>query len=257
MEVLLPGRTAPLPHFPRVQQALAGLAALIAAQAAGASGLSVSPVGLDFSPQEPAKALWLSNVGDAPLRAQLRAYRWSQPEGKDQLTPTRDLVLSPPILQLAPGQQQLVRVIRRGAAAAGEQSYRILVDELPETAAKPRQGLSFVMQFSIPVFAGAARADPAAAPVLEWRLAQHDGMTVLVAHNSGTRRAQVSNFELLDRAGQSLLGQPGLLGYVLAGAQCRWPFKLTPEVSAAAFAIRARINGEPIRQELRLETGAR
>ncbi|WP_162932263.1 fimbrial biogenesis chaperone [Solimonas sp. K1W22B-7] len=157
------------------------MASLLVTTAVTAAGLSVTPISLEFTSAAPAQALWLSNTGDAPIDAQLRAYAWNQDEGKDRLLPTRDLVLSPPMIALQPGQKQLVRVIRTAATGPRESSYRILVDELPDPA-KLQQGLHFVMQFSIPVFADTGTA---AAPALEWRLAREGDKLKLITDNKG------------------------------------------------------------------------
>lgn len=222
------------------------LASLFASTLAFAAGLTVTPISLELSSAAPAQALWLSNSGSEPLNAQLRVFAWSQQEGRDQLLPTRDLVLSPPMLALQPGQRQLVRVIRPGVAGSGERSYRILVDELPDPA-RQQQGLHFVMQFSIPVFADT----PAAArPRLQWRIEQEGERAQLVTDNPGERRAKVTDIELFDGEGRSLLRRPGLLGYVLAGASSRWPLKLDG-AAAAASVVEAQIDGEAVRQTLR------
>lgn len=238
---------------------LAVFAGLLFAGTASAGALTVSPIMVEFSAKETAQGLWLSNGGNEPMRAQLRAYAWSQADGADVLQPTQDLVLSPPMLTLGPGQQQLVRVIRAGAAAPREQSYRILVDELPDPAKPQRKGLSFVMQFSVPVFVLAADQNKGAVPAapLDWQIVNEGGKPTLTAVNNGAQRAQVADFELLDAKGQAVQQQSGLLGYVLAGTTRRWSLPLSAAQAAAATAIQGRINGEPVRQNLRMENSPR
>ena len=238
---------------------LAVMAGLFFVGTASAGGLTVSPIMVELSAKETAQGLWLSNSGSEPMRAQLRGYVWSQGEGADVLQPTQDLVLSPPMLTLAPGQQQLVRLIRVGAAGPREQSYRILIDELPDPNKPQHNGLNFVMQFSVPVFALAADQSKGAATSapLDWKIVSEGGNFVLTAMNAGTQRAQVADFELLDAQGKILQQQSGLFGYVLAGATRRWSLSLTAANVAAATAIQGRINGEPVRQNLRVDTGAR
>lgn len=228
-----------------------GLALLAAAGMAQAAGLSVTPISLEFAPAVPVQALWLSNTGEQKLDAQLRVFAWTQAQGSDQLAATRELVLSPPMVSLQPGQRQLVRVVRSGPEPKAEQAYRILVDELP--LARPQQGLNFVMQFSIPVFAG-TRAD--AQPQTAWSLQRVAGKPVLVTRNNGGRRAKITELSLLDAQGQSLLQRSGLLGYVLPGAERRWPLALDEKTINAA-EIQAQINGEATRQKLSVESGAR
>ncbi|HEY0914791.1 MAG TPA: fimbria/pilus periplasmic chaperone [Solimonas sp.] len=235
----------------RIRAACAGLFLLLASGAGQAAGLSVTPISLEFAPAVPVQALWLSNTGEQKLDAQLRAYAWTQGPAGDQLAPSRELVLSPPMVSLQPGQRQLVRVVRAGPAGTAEQAWRILVDELP--VAKPQQGLNFVMQFSIPVFADTPAG---AVPQTAWALQREAGRPVLVTRNNGGRRAKITELGLLDAQGRSLQQRAGLLGYVLPGAERRWPLDLEDKTNNAV-EIQAQINGEAIRQKLSADSGAR
>jgi len=178
---------------------LAGL--LVAATSAAASGLQVAPTGLQLVPGGPAQALWLTNTGDRELRAQVRAYRWTQGSGKDELETTQALVASPPMLSIAPGGRQLVRVIRtsKDTAAAGEQAFRLLVDELPQGSA-PTTGVQYVLRYSIPVFVGAANA-PVNAASLQWSTGVEHDQLQLEIRNTGSAHAQVSGLDLVPADG--------------------------------------------------------
>lgn len=230
---------------------LLAAAGLGLASAAAAAGLTVTPVSLQFQPRDTAHALWLNNSGEAPLHAQLRAYRWTQDGSRDLLQPTAELVLSPPIIELQPGEVQLVRVIRPAAAATAEQAYRILVDELPDPAKPVRSGLNFVMQFSVPVFAAAAVPGVPAAQ-LDWSLRQEGSELQLVSRNRGGRRAQITELELRDAQGRVQLAQPGLVGYALAGSGRRWVVDLPAEIAAGVTELQSRVDGQTVRQPLRL-----
>src|SRR3546814_9158364 len=105
------------------------------------------------------------------------------------------------------------------------------------------------MEFSVPIFVGSGT--PA---VLDWSLQNRDGGLSLNARNSGGTRAQISQIELLDAAGKSVLKQAGLYGYVLAGQQRRWSLELPPQ--AAPHTPQARIKDESIRAQIRA-AGAR
>jgi fimbrial chaperone protein len=232
-------------------RAVRGLIGLLAAAllplAASASGLSVTPTQLEFRAGDSVQAIWLSNTGDAPLRAQLRVFAWQQPDGSDQLTPSRDLMVSPPMFTIAPGTQQLVRVVRMGgtAAGAGERSYRLLIDEVPDPAAPKKTTLDFVLRYSVPVFAGG----DGSAPVLAWQLERGGTQPQLRTGNSGRSRAQVADLVLLDASGATVFEHSGLVGYVLPGVNTLWPFTLPP-AAAQATTIQARVNGQTVRQAL-------
>lgn len=223
------------------------VAAVALPLSAQASGLSVTPTQLDFAAGDSVQAVWLSNTGKEPLRAQLRVFAWSQPDGSDQLSASRDLMVSPPMFTIAPGTQQLVRVVRAGntPVVGAEQSYRLLIDEVPDPAAPQKTTLEFVLRYSVPVFIG----NDGSAPVLSWQL-DGDGTQVrLQTGNRGSTHAQIADLVLLDRDGKSVFEQQGLVGYVLPGVTRRWPFTLTPATTRAT-TIQARINGQTVRQAL-------
>ena len=87
-------------------------------------------------------------------------------------------------------------------------------------------------------------------PELEWNRKR-------LADNRGDARAKITDLELLDAGGRSLLRRTGLFGYVLAGAHRRWALTVEESVGLRASEIQARVNGENVRQKLRPRTDAR
>jgi fimbrial chaperone protein len=213
---------------------------------ASASGLQIAPTGLQLVPGGPAQALWLTNTGDRELHAQVRAFQWSQASGHDELVATQALLASPPMLNIAPGGRQLVRVIRTGQTgpSTGEQAFRLLVDELPLGEAK-QTGVQYVLRYSVPVFVGAAGS-----PSLQWSTSVgHEGIELNI-HNAGAVHAQVSALNLSQPGAAPVELVPGLLGYVLPGATMHWTVALPAGASTANASIKALINGEPTDQTL-------
>lgn len=228
--------------------ALLGACLCIASGLAAGAGLQVSPISLTLAPTQNADGLWLSNVGDDVLHAQVRVYRWTQDGGEDQLTTSRELIVSPPMLQLAAGGRQLVRVIRLGVPPAdgAEQAYRVLIDELP-IESEDRKGVQFVLRHSLPIFVTPAGSAPSA-PRLHWKL-RHDGaQSVLEVSNSGGTHAQVADLTFTDAAGLRTTVAAGLLGYALPGARMRWAVK-TPAVTTGG-RWEAMINGTTAPQDI-------
>lgn len=219
-----------------------------------ASGLQVSPISLSLQARQNAEALWLSNTGDGIVHAQVRVYRWTQHDGEEQLTPSRGLVVSPPMLQIGIGDRQLIRVIRAGVppsgATAAEDAYRVSVDELPiDTQGK--KGLQFVLHYSVPVFVEPADAAEVA-PQLQWSL-RHDGNhAVLQVANTGTGHAQLAQVSYLGDGGHRIEISGGLLGYVLPGATMHWTLKQPMTAFADGGTFEVMINGAKATQKLSL-----
>ena len=216
---------------------------------AGASGLQVAPTTLTLQATQNADGLWLSNTGDGPVSAQVRVYRWTQEGGNEREAPSREVLVSPPMVQLAVADRQLIRVIRTGMPPAGaEDAYRVVIDELPIPGGGPKKGVQFVMRYSVPVFV--APAGPASPPQLSWKVRREGDRAVLEVANTGATHAQLAELHLADASGRRTEVHAGLLGYVLPGAQMRWPLKTPPATFASGGTLDTLINGSATQQKL-------
>lgn len=239
---------------------LAGLSGLFGGAACAAS-LQVAPILVELAHGEQAEALWLSNAGERPIRAQVRVMGWTQVTDADRLEPSRDLVPSPPIVEIAPGQQQLVRIVRpQSGAVRGELAYRLLVDELPDPQQAPGAGLQFLLQYSVPVFVLPEGATPRDAPgarppsdvsLLSTSVQGEGDDSRLTVVNRGPSRVRLSQLAHVDAAGVETALVPGLLGYVLAGQSMQWPLTLPPGGLRDA-RLKARLNDDQDAQILPL-----
>jgi fimbrial chaperone protein len=187
---------------------------------AGAASLRVAPLSLERTSPAVAGTFTLTNTGREPVRVQLRIFRWTQTRGVDTLTPTPDVVASPPAARLAPGAAQTIRVVRVARTPVrGEESYRLVVDELPVAGLKRRKTVKLLLRYSIPVFFAEADAE---APQVAWRVRYAGGRFEIAATNTGQARAKLSQVSLRDAGGATYTIADGLLGYVLAGATMKW-----------------------------------
>lgn len=225
---------------------LLGIAALACALggAAHAASLQISPVMINLRATQTATGISLQNDGDVPIYGQVRVFLWDQKGGDDVLTPTDELIASPPVMQIAPKSAQTIRLVRRSAAAAGpERQYRVLIDEVP-TNAEAREGVSIKLQYSVPVFVAATA--PNVAPQLAWQFFKRDGAWFLRVTNTGTLHAQIGATTLETADGKQHELSRGLLGYALAGRQREWRLALAPATTLdGALVIRANINTRP------------
>jgi fimbrial chaperone protein len=194
-----------------------------------AASLQVAPVTIELPASARAASLTLRDLGDMPINAQIRVYRWTQKDGEEQLTPTTDLVASPPAALLKAGEDHVVRVVRvTGKPVDGEESYRLLIDELPQRSDSAGGKINFVMRYSIPIFF----AQPDSNPQLAWNLAASNGKIVVSVENTGTRHVRISGLKLETPAGASASFGEGLVGYVLPKSRMSWT---TPAQSAEAM----------------------
>ena len=235
---------------------------LLSSSVAMASGLQVSPISLNLQAKQNASGLTLSNTGDNAVHAQVRVYQWSQDEKGDHLTTSRGLLASPPMIELQPGEKQLIRIIRASAPPSGvgavESSYRLSIDELPIKSAEQKSGLQFALSYSLPVFVNPVGITKTT-PRLQWSYSlQPDGEQInLRVSNSGNGHAQLADLSIIDDAGDSIDLHQGLLGYVLPGATMNWTLKTLPSSMKTSGKFKVMINGTQTTQDVTLDNSTR
>ena len=196
-----------------------------------------------------AAALWLENPGKAPITLQVRIYAWAQQDGRNVYAEQDEILGTPPIISIQPGQRQLIRLTRTGAPpAVPEKTYRVVVDEIPaaETSTTPGAAVSFRMRYSLPLFSYAAGgkakgAAPLPAPALSWRVGEDGDGRFLEVRNGGAGHARLTEAAFSGGARKVSMSE-GLLGYVLPGAIMRWPLPAGVEVRDE-FVVA--VNGAP------------
>jgi fimbrial chaperone protein len=160
-----------------------------------ATDLGVSPVRVTLSDKQKMGTLTVRNNGAEPVPMQLEVLNWSQEEGNDVFTPTRELIVNPPIFTIPAGGSQLIRVgLRRAPDAQRELIYRIFLQELPPPPSPEFNGTKMLMRVSLPVF---VLPKVAAKPVLRWQAVRtSDGSLKISLTNNGNAHIQIINFSL-------------------------------------------------------------
>jgi fimbrial chaperone protein len=229
-----------------------------ASQAQAASSVLIWPIDPVLEADQQASALWLENRGSETANLQIRVFGWSQSGFAEQYQNQRDVIGSPPVAKIEPGQKQLVRLTRTKDVPPGQElAYRIIIDEIPSAqpatadGGKTAAAIRFQMRYSVPLFAYGAglwskedstRArDPKGVglPQLSWRTVAVDGKPYVEVRNQGAVHARLTDVTI-KQAGQSKPLAEGLLGYVLPGAVMRWP---APTPLTNDSALQVRVNG--------------
>ena len=181
-----------------------------------AQSLSVQPVNIFLHAGEQSTTLGITNQAETNTAVQVRAYLWTQQDGQDKLTPTTDLLVSPPIASIAPHETQIIRLVQRTSPAQKEVTYRILVDQIPAAAAP---GIRIVLRLSIPLFAESmVRANPHD----RFRLLRDGDKLTLIGVNDGNRHDALHKLELHAPDGLVLQPTKGASPYLLQGSTQHW-----------------------------------
>jgi fimbrial chaperone protein len=220
----------PVPgDFMRKIQAMMLILGAAMAAPASASTFNISPIRAVLTNSHRTEALTIANAEDSPVVVQVRVLSWSQKAGAEQLEDTRELLVTPPVLQIAANSEQIVRVaLRREPDPAQELTYRVIFEEVPQAAPGNFTGLRVALRLSIPVFVAPAHGSAGAQVAWASRWLPN-GQLELAATNSGSGHLQITDFEALFPG--SLMPLRGATSkYVLPGSRVSWI--LTPPSDA-------------------------
>lgn len=221
-------------------QALIRLACALAVPVAGAATFSVTPLKIELDARHRAAILTLGNGGDEPLRVQVRSMHWQMgPDGQWQLTPSDDLIVTPQLIEVAPGQSGQLRIGSLLETGASEASYRLLIDELPnlsggDSLQSPQ--IKMLTQVSLPVFLEPARVTRV--PTINSATLEH-GVVLAAIGNSGTQRLDPQNIKVTvsDSTGHVLDQTDQKTNYVLPGSTWFLHMKLSANDCQRAASI--------------------
>jgi fimbrial chaperone protein len=196
------------------------LACVYPALEASASSFIASPITFDLTSSKPMSILRLTNKGDSDLRLQVHAVKWSTDGHIETQVNTDEVILNPPIFTIKPGQQQFLRFgLRSVTQTAKEQSYRLIVDEIPDkTSVGEKLGLRTVLRVSIPVFINPVQKNVH----VIWHLVRKGQQYILVADNSGDTHIKINGFAIVDDKGTPIVtnNDPA---YILPEQRKEWP----------------------------------
>ncbi|MBM7140660.1 MULTISPECIES: molecular chaperone [Acinetobacter] len=183
-----------------------------------AASIRLSPVSVEILNDQAASSISLYNQSNESTDLQVRVFEWRQNAGQDQLIPTDEIAISPPFLKLQPNDSYNLRIVRiNPGPVSGEQTYRIIIDELPKPvdSRKVDQGVNVLLRSSLPVFV----VNKDAMTKLTWSIQQEQTNSYLTIHNVGNRHALLSNLTLVDTtANKSYSIKVNTVnGYILAG----------------------------------------
>src|SRR5512139_3820409 len=199
--------------------ALAG--AIVAGAHAGS--LTVTPVVLTLDSRTHSASLTIKNEGNEARVIQTELLSWTQKNGADVQTPSRDILVNPPMATLQPGQSQTVRVgLKRGADNAQELAYRLYLTEVPPPS-EHFTGMRIALRLGVPIYVS-PKGKPSAR--LGWRAARApNGALLLTVFNDGNRHLRVDSFKVVDPGTGRALGTSRSAPFTLLAGQGR-PYSL-------------------------------
>lgn len=213
------------------------------ATAAQAADLSVNPVRVTLDSPQDIGMIRMENRGSEPVVMQASVKDWSIENGTDRYRDTEQLVVTPPVFTVEPGERQVVRLgLENPSPASTKQAYRVYFEE---SAARPAEDGSdgadgtqvrINLRIGIPVFIA---AEEAGQRYTSWQTRLDADQRLLVrGENRGNMPLRTSQVAVLDDSGAVLAEREGI-AYLLAGTQREWVFDLS-EIDAEPRMVRVR-----------------
>lgn len=199
--------------------------------------VSLAPLRLELAGAETSAILRVSNPSNRAVGVQVRIFRWSQTNGAETYAASNDVMISPSIMQIAPGQTQIFRVSRRDAPSAGEKRFRIAVDQLPDPGLEAAGEAQARIRFTIPLLIDRDKAAPAQP---QWAI---DAGGLKLA-NAGGQTIRVAGIELTDATGTKVDAPLSGLRYAHGGSTITWP--LGGICPAGPVQVTANIDGTSV-----------
>lgn len=203
------------------------LAGLWPAAPAASGSFQVNPVNITLPADRQATSLTIKNSDTKPVAVRVVTYSWTQENGRDIYSETRDVIVSPPIFTIQPGGTQLVRIGLRSRSA---KAYRVIFEEIVRHQPSSSQ-IQVALRLNLPLYLpppGGGKAD------VRWK-AWRDGAGDLFveADNRGSAHAQILEIAVRDRAGgQTILSKQ--MGVILPASARRWKIGNRPDFGVGA-----------------------
>jgi len=239
-----------------ISLAVAAVAILSTATLSIAGSFDVNPIRVDLTAQTRTGTVTVRNSGDDPVVVQISVQGWAQNAGKDVLTDTKEMIVSPPIVTIPAGQEQIIRLgLRRAPDAQRELAFRMFLQEVPPPPRPGFQGLVVALRIGLPIFVQ-PRQGPAKA-VLLWNAskASSPDLLKLSADNAGTGHIQISTIELFRPSEKEPIATFSGLAYILPGQVRDWDLKLRDPALKRGERLRMKVSTDAGGIETEIELG--
>lgn len=243
--------------FARLSVLLFGIVAFVAVtpRRAWAGTFDVYPVRVELS-EKRGKSAWLTvtNRGKEPVRLQASAFAWSQSEtGEVELGETSDIVFFPSMLTIAPGASRKLRIGTTIPIGAREQTYRLIVEELPNTQGTQANGIRILTRMSIPIF---VQPESKRAGLRIENIDSRNGEIVMTVGNPGNVSLMLRQvaFVARDAAGRILFERELPGWYLLASGKRVFRLQLPGSVCSriANATVEAKSQGDSLNARLEI-----
>jgi fimbrial chaperone protein len=219
------------------------------ASSAAASSFTVNPIRVSLSGKNQSALLTLQSQSNEEIRFKVLVQEWKQsPQGEMQLKETKDIVVYPGLLTLAPNEERKLRIGSTVPAGTVERSYRVFVEELPPLKAPQtanKSEIKVLTKMGVPIFVSPAK--PTAAGTVEG-MALAKGKLAFTVKNTGNVFFLVQSVRVkaLNSAGAGTFEKNVEGWYVLAGGTRVWDLEIPKDACAKSKSLTVEVHSAEV-----------
>jgi fimbrial chaperone protein len=203
-----------------------------------AGTLTVWPVSVALEAAGKATVVNLVNPGGSGMLVQVEMFAWEDNAEVEALEATRDLLVVPPVFEVAAQSTQIIRLaLRKPLDLDREAAYRLVITEVPREVGQ-QEGISFALRLNLPVFV----TPEGALPQPTWSVQRDGGGAKLTLDNEGNAHVRVRSVALFEDGGAQPVFVSDEGGYVLAGRERSWQLDLGSLKAGASLTVKAETN---------------
>jgi fimbrial chaperone protein len=161
----------------------------------------VTPISLDLGKDAKSGVITVSNDAAERLNVQMKAMEWTQDaEGKDVYSETADIIFFPKIMTIEKKEERIIRVGIKIPALTREKTYRLYVEEIPETKKKSEAtAVAIAIRFGVPIFVKPLK-DEEKGEISALSLSK--GVLTAVVKNTGTSHFRITTVSIKGKNGK-------------------------------------------------------
>ena len=219
------------------------------ASSADASSFTVNPIKVSLSAKNQSALLTLQSQTSEEIRFKILVQEWKQsPQGEMQLKDTKDIVVYPGLLTLAPNEERKLRIGSTVPPGAVERSYRVFVEELPPLRApqtNDKSEVKVLTKMGVPIFVSPAK--PMAAGTIEG-MALAKGKFGFTVKNTGNVffLVQSVHVKALNAAGASTFDKSIDGWYVLSGGTRVWEIEIPKDACTKSKSLTVEVHSAEV-----------
>ena len=182
----------------------------------------------------------LRNDSDVVLAVQIRIFSWNQQDGTNNYSQSSDFIVSPSIVRIDPDRTQTLHVIAAVKPDANvEASYRVVIDQLPQSIKQQPGAAQTRLRMTIPLFSGGDRA-----PAQNLRFSVNEN--ILSITNVGGRTAKIGGLSIEQASQPHSFPMQTTPRYILGGATVRVALPAGVQCDGDAVRITAIVDRKAI-----------